>query len=151
MTSKEKSLEVFLYIFCIKAWNKRGISPAVQSPLAQNIPLFRLLVHCPLNSWWLRSSVSRIYLCLRRSSAKSVHGHCPIFAQSTKKQTRDWKTFAKAHSKKEKNKCVIYSDWFRRRGRRGFWTPKRPKNVFSRTQLLSWEICFQGTRNPNIS
>ena len=104
MTSKEKSLEVFLYIFCIKAWNKRGISPAVQSPLAQNIPLFRLLVHCPLNSWWLRSSVSRICLCLRRSSAKPAHGHCPIFVPCTKSQTSRSKICVRySHAKKGNN------------------------------------------------
>ena len=99
---RKRQAFVCLFLFEIDRWNKRGISPAVQSPLAQNIPLFRLLGHCPLNSWWLRSSVSRICLCLRRSSAKSAHGHCPIFVRRTKSQTSRLKMCVRcSHAKNE--------------------------------------------------
>ena len=74
----------------------------------------------------------------------------PHFCVKHKKPNEGWKSFAKAHLKKEGNKCAIYSDWSRRRADEGFGRLSAQKWFFPHTTPFMRNT-FSRSRNPNIS
>ena len=74
----------------------------------------------------------------------------PHFCVKHKKPNEDWKSFAKAHLKKERNKCPIYSDWSRRRADERFGRLSAQKWFFPHTTPFMRNT-FSRSRNPNIS